>query len=259
MRPDWFDLSSRGKGRIVVLTLLGTLCCILVALGFDSFDFSTGEWTLKDRWINNIYIPIILAPVFFSFLLYKLRELALAHDDLMVLATTDSLTSCLTRRAFVALVDGYLERVKQEPLSTGSLLVIDVDHFKSVNDRYGHAKGDEALKSIAHAIRKNVREIDLVGRMGGEEFGVFMPGVAPSVTQSIAERIRTAVNTVQFLPDGQPCRLSISVGGATFERYASFSDLFRHADERLYEAKHRGRNRVEIARLRGPASLSPVQ
>lgn len=258
MRRDWFDLSSRGKGRIVVITVLGTLCCILVALGFDSFSFETGKWALKDRWTNNIYIPILVAPVFFSFLLYKLRELALAHDDLMVLATTDGLTACLTRRAFVALVDGYLERVKKEPRSNGALLVIDVDHFKSVNDLFGHAKGDEALKSISQAIRRNVRDIDLVGRMGGEEFGVFMPGVEPSVTQSIAERIRAAVNAVQFQPDGKPCRLSISIGGATFERYATFSDLFRQADEQLYDAKHGGRNRVEIARLSESTSFTSV-
>lgn len=258
MRNDWLDLSSRGKGRIVVLTILGTLACILLSLSFDSYSFSDGAWSMKEGWRNNIYIPLLIAPAFFSFMLYKLRQLAIAHDDLMVLATTDGLTSCLTRRAFVTLVDGYLERVKREPYSFGALLVIDVDHFKSVNDRFGHEKGDEALRSIAGAIRSNLREIDLVGRMGGEEFGVFLPGVAPSVTRSIAERIRTAVNAVPFRPEGEPCHLSVSVGGATFDRFTTFTDLFRQADQRLYEAKGRGRDRVEIVRMTGAPSLSPT-
>lgn len=258
MRSDWLDMSARGKGRVVAFATLGTLCCILVSLVFDSFSFETGQWSLSDRWVNNIIIPLLLAPGFFTFLLVKLRDLAIAHDNLMVLATTDDLTSCLTRRAFVSLVDGYMERVKQDPPSKGALLVIDVDHFKAVNDRFGHETGDQALKSISHAIRKSVREIDLVGRMGGEEFGVFMPGVAPALTRAIAERIRTSVSLVDFQPSGEPCDLSISVGGATFDGDASFTELFREADERLYRAKNSGRNRVDITRLAGAAILSPA-
>ncbi len=255
---DWLDLSAGGKGRVVVFTILGTLCCIAVALAFDSYSFETGAWALKDRWMNNIVIPLILAPGFFAFLLAKLRELAIAHRDLLVVATTDSLTSCLTRRAFVALVDGYMERVTRDPSPVGALLVIDVDHFKVVNDRFGHQKGDEALVSIALAIKKTVRDIDLVGRMGGEEFGVFMPGLGPSMTLAVAERIRASVRSVKFCPDGEACTLTISVGGATFDEPVSFADLFHQADERLYQAKRSGRNRVEMMRFRKFVGLTAV-
>ena len=250
---DWFDLSAMGKGRVVAFTVLGTLFCVIVALGFDSYSFETGEWTLKDRWMNNIVIPLILAPGFFAFLLTKLRELAIAHRDLMEVASIDSLTTCLNRRAFVAMVDGYMKRVTRDLPPVGGLLVIDVDHFKVVNDKFGHQTGDEALVSIARAIKKNVRDIDLVGRMGGEEFSVFMPGLSPSMTLAVAERIRISVRSVSFRPDGEPCILSISVGGATFDEPVPFTDLFRQADERLYQAKRSGRDRVEVTKFRSLA------
>ena len=254
MKPQWFDLSARSRGRVVVLTVLGTAACIALALALDSFSFSTGEWTLGERWQNNIFIPLAIAPPFFIFLLVSLRHLAIAHDDLLQLATVDSLTSCLTRRAFTALVDGYMERLSQDAPQNGALLVIDVDHFKVVNDRFGHEQGDEALKSVAAAIRKSVRSIDLVGRMGGEEFSVFLPGLGPGMTLALAERIRAAVRGVEFQPKGVPWALSISVGGATFDERASFTELFREADERMYTAKRNGRNRVEMSRYRGTAT-----
>jgi diguanylate cyclase len=250
------DLSARGKGRIVVFTILGTLCCIALALFIDSFSFSTGAWVLKDQWTNNLVIPLIIAPPFFIFLLVKLRQLAIAHDELMVVASVDSLTSCLTRRAFTALVDGYMERISQEAPQNGALLIIDVDHFKVVNDRFGHAHGDEALKSVASAIKSSVREIDLVGRLGGEEFGVFLPGLKPPLAASIAERIRATVRALPFQPLGELFKLSVSVGGTTFEEKASFTELFREADERMYVAKREGRNRVEMKRYLGTVAAA---
>ena len=130
--------------------------------------------------------------------------------------------------------------------SAGALLVIDVDHFKRINDSFGHDSGDEALKVIAETIRGAVRAVDLVGRIGGEEFGVFLPGTDPNRTLAVAERIRAAISAAEFSPTGSRVGLSVSVGGATFADQASFSELFRRADQRLYAAKLNGRNRVEI-------------
>ena len=136
--------------------------------------------------------------------------------------------------------------VGEEAKREGALLIIDVDHFKDVNDNFGHESGDEALKIIAQTIKGVVREIDLVGRIGGEEFSVFLPGTDANRTHVIAERIRAAISTVEFYPTGNRCDLSVSVGGATYDREATFSELFRRADLRLYAAKQNGRNRVEI-------------
>jgi diguanylate cyclase (GGDEF)-like protein len=197
--------------------------------------------------MSNITIPLVLAPPFFLLLLTKMRQLAIAQHELMNIAATDSLTSCFNRRAFTALVDGYLERIAAEKTRTkGALLVIDVDHFKAVNDQFGHDRGDEALQIIAESIKGAVRDVDLVGRLGGEEFGVFLPDLDPTMTTSLAERIREAINKAKFCPEGRRYGLSASIGGATFDRRANYSELYRLADQQLYSAKRRGRNRVEI-------------
>ncbi len=241
------DLSSTSRLRVYVGTAMGTAICILLAFAIDSYSLETGEWSLADRAINNLMIPLIIAPPFFLFLLTKLRELSLAHRELLTLSTTDSLTNCLNRRAFSSLIDAYLKRIEgTADKGKGALLILDVDHFKSVNDRYGHARGDDALKLIADAIKTNVREVDLVSRLGGEEFGVFLPGLDSSRATGIAERIREAVSTVEFSQDGERHALSLSIGGVTFTSPANFSQLYRDADQRLYAAKRAGRNRVVL-------------
>ncbi len=102
------------------------------------------------------------------------------------------------------------------------------------------------LQLIANAIRDSVRQGDLVGRIGGEEFGVFLQGAGLDVADLVAERIRAAVNGLFITSEGIAQRLSVSIGGAVSESHAEFSELFRIADRRLYEAKHAGRNRVEL-------------
>ncbi|MEQ9177111.1 MAG: GGDEF domain-containing protein, partial [Nitratireductor sp.] len=213
-------------------------------------SIESGQWALGERWVNNLIIPALVAPPFFYFLLSKLRELSLAHRELLTVASTDSLTNCLNRRAFSSLVDGYLSRFDEvrEP-GSGALLILDVDRFKAVNDLFGHDSGDEALRLIAGVIRSAVRDIDLVARIGGEEFGVFLPGLDLTQALAIAERIRAAVEAVEFKPTGERYRLSLSIGGVTFMPPATFSQLYRSADRRLYAAKHAGRNRVEIGAL----------
>jgi diguanylate cyclase (GGDEF)-like protein len=249
IRRTWrpLDFSARGWGRVVVLTIVGTLCCIAFAFTFDSYSFEEGRWRLGVQPWNDVLIPLLIAPPFFFYLLSKLRQLAIANEQLLVIASTDGLTSCLNRAAFTTLVDAYLERLdRREKTSEGALLVVDVDHFKSVNDSFGHEAGDEALKLIVQSIRSTLRDVDLVGRMGGEEFSVFLPGIAPASALMVAERIRETVRAVNFCPDGAPCTLSISIGGVTFVRDTSFSELYRLADQRLYAAKRNGRNRVEV-------------
>lgn len=247
------DFSRKSWARVTVLTILGTLCCIAVAFLYDSYSFSDGSWRWGDNPVNNVVIPMLLAPPFFLFLLGKLRELAIANERLMQIASTDGLTSCLSRAAFTTLVDAYLQKFASadEPTHEGAFLVLDVDHFKSVNDRFGHDTGDEALKLIVARVRETVRDIDLVGRMGGEEFGVFLPGVSPGDTATVAQRILRSVAATNFSPGGVSCPLSVSIGGTTFAapHAADFAILYKVADRRLYDAKRNGRNRVELATL----------
>jgi diguanylate cyclase (GGDEF)-like protein len=254
-----FDLSPESVGRVVVSTIAGTLLCVAAALYFDSFNFPTyDESQLLRAILTDTLLPIALAVPLLLFFTSKLRELAIAHRRLTIYAATDSLTQVMNRAAFSTLVEAYLNEVRSsEGAPHGALLIIDADDFKSVNDRFGHDRGDEALVTIAGAIKSMLRAPDLVGRLGGEEFGVFLPGASVDQAATVAERIRHTVNASPFAPAGAAHALSVSVGGAVFEGRLAFADLFRHADQQLYAAKQAGRNRVAIAPVRhGPLSLA---
>ena len=257
MKLDW---SSRGRARTYTGTFLGTVLCIAFTLVFDSFSFATMSWRWGNEPLNDVVIPLLLAPPLLFFLLDKTRQLAIAHHELLDVASTDALTNVLNRRAFTEMVGEYLKRVEDTAVpSHGALLVVDVDHFKAVNDNFGHENGDHALQIIAKTIAESLRDTDLVGRLGGEEFGIFLPLHTPERTSVVAERIRLAVNEADFFADGRRHGLSVSVGGVTFDAPASFVDLYRSADERLYKAKHNGRNRVELSAFgRHSAMLATV-
>ncbi|HHZ07340.1 MAG TPA: GGDEF domain-containing protein [Rhizobiales bacterium] len=209
--------------------------------------------------VSATILPIVLAGPLFFYLTLKLRELAIANHRLSRAASTDSLTECLNRGAFTAAVEAHL-RGRGTSHPRGALLVIDADQFKQINDRFGHDAGDEALLEIAAAIREATRAGDLVGRLGGEEFGVFLPDASDADAAEVAERIRRTIHGRRFAPDGVHWRLSASVGGAVFDQPIEFSELFRIADQRLYRAKMTGRNRVEMIRAgehdRQPAAQS---
>jgi two-component system, cell cycle response regulator len=164
------------------------------------------------------------------------------------LALTDPLTSLYNQRYLRRHLTGLMQSGQGRPIA---LLMIDVDHFKKVNDQYGHANGDQALRLIAEVFRENIRAFDSLARYGGEEFVVVMPGSNPEDAAAAAERLRMAVETVVFEPNpGQRHKLSVSVGvSCTSDDVSTPERLLHTADLALYEAKHGGRNRVEIAPL----------
>lgn len=250
------DFSARGWGRVILWTSAGTVLCIAVALYVDHFNFPNLDPDQLRRAIAvNILVPLGLATPMLAFLTIKLRELAIAHDQLARHAATDSLTAVLNRGAFTSLVEGYLADVRAEE-RRGALLVVDADNFKRINDSFGHDRGDIALQTIADAIKGMLRGADIVGRIGGEEFGVFLPGSNLVQANAVAERIRGNVIDADFAPDGRRITLSVSVGGAVFEHRLPFVELFRRADQQLYLAKERGRNRVAIAPIGKYDSIS---
>jgi diguanylate cyclase (GGDEF)-like protein len=140
---------------------------------------------------------------------------------------------------------GLLNRRSNEPFA---VLMIDIDRFKSINDRYGHAVGDAALKDVATLLRIDLREVDRVGRFGGEEFVVMLPGSKLEQAQGVAERLRDAVGRNELASVVPPIRLSISIGVAEWiaEDLAA-SGLLMRADAALYLAKRTGRDRVVLA------------
>lgn len=249
MNHHVFDVSPRGWGRVILWTICGTVLCVAVALLVDSFNFhNLSEPALRRAILIDIFVPMGLAIPILLFLTIKLRELAIANERLALYAATDDLTSVLNRAAFTSLVQRYLGA---GPDRHGALLIIDADNFKRINDRFGHDKGDAALRKIAGATKGMLREGDVLGRIGGEEFGIFLPGASLVQAETVAERVRASVAVTEFVPQDERVGLTVSVGGAIFESQVPFSDLFRIADQQLYVAKRRGRNRVSIAAVAG--------
>ncbi|MET0170132.1 MAG: GGDEF domain-containing protein [Aliihoeflea sp.] len=237
-------ISRRGAWMLARWTICGTLGCLAISLSYNWLAFRNfDDDAMRQGLISAMVLPIILAGPLFFYLTLKLRELAGANHQLAELASTDHLTKCLNRRALVLHVE---QAMKQGDESTqGALLMIDADHFKQINDMYGHDRGDAALVRIATVIRQCVRQGDLVGRVGGEEFAVMVRGVTSDEAVRIAQRIRRAVeNAPVEMPCGKAHRVTISIGCAPFVGKTSFREMFTVADRLLYEAKAAGRNQV---------------
>ena len=163
-------------------------------------------------------------------------------DELKARARTDDLTSLPNFRAFRERIDLEIERAARYPSAVG-ILILDLDRFKKYNDTFGHLCGNEALQRVSRAIREAVRSVDFPARYGGEEFAVIVPEIDPSALMVIGERIRAGVEALPAPSDG--AQVTISIGAALYPADgASVDTLFTVADERLYEAKRAGRNRV---------------
>ena len=167
------------------------------------------------------------------------------EHELRLLATTDALTGLNNRRAFLDKAEVLLEHCRRYRHACGALM-IDIDHFKTVNDRHGHQAGDEALRATARAIQSVLRDADVVGRLGGEEFAVLLPNADLQGTLDTGERVRQAISAITLpLPDGQTLRLTASLGVASFQPPAqTLAQLLAQADQALYRAKAEGRNRA---------------
>jgi diguanylate cyclase len=183
------------------------------------------------------------------------HELSQARIAAERLARVDELTGLSNRRAFRELAEQNLAQARRYAQPT-AVVMLDVDHFKQINDRFGHAAGDLALKAVAETICRCLRQSDVAGRWGGEEFSVLLPQTAAADALSLAERLREAVTSSPVVFEGQRIDLTASFGVAAARRDApALDELVRQADEALYEAKQSGRNRVALSRAAQAAPL----
>jgi two-component system, cell cycle response regulator len=163
------------------------------------------------------------------------------------LSLTDSLTHVANRRAFDDRLEDAFEHAKryERPLS---LVLVDIDHFKSINDTHGHDAGDRVLRRVADVLAENSRHTDFVARIGGEEFAVLLPEIALFEGMQFGEKLRCNIAIAPFSTG--PVTISIGIANMPHSRVISSAELFRAADQALYRAKANGRNRVEMERRR---------
>ncbi len=179
---------------------------------------------------------------------YDISRRKAMEQELRLLASTDTLTGLHNRHSFLHQAELMLkaaERFRHPCVA----LMLDIDHFKNINDSHGHLTGDRALQRVAETLRQGLREVDLLGRLGGEEFAALLPEVSLDQALDVAERLRAGVEALRVNnPDGEPLRMTVSIGVA-LRRDAGddLESLLVRADSALYQAKSGGRNRTEYA------------
>jgi two-component system cell cycle response regulator len=174
------------------------------------------------------------------------EQLVSAREQLRVQATHDSLTGFLNRFAILEALNREVTRSAREG-TPAAVIMADLDHFKQVNDTYGHAAGDDVLRESARRMLSSIRAYDSIGRYGGEEFLIIAPGCSVDEATIQAERLRASVSAAAIDADGSAVLMTMSVGVAATREGKRADDLLRAADEALYQAKDGGRNRVEIS------------
>ncbi len=220
------------------------------------FDISNIEKTMK---LNNVIILILgiisavtLLVIVYSFTIILKRKLEKAQQKIKELSMTDELTGLYNRRYFYGKLIDETKRAKRFQQNMGCIL-LDIDYFKKVNDKYGHLAGDMVLKNISDAVKSCCREIDTVSRYGGEEFIILLPGTDLRGSHSLAEKIRVTVeNHNNVYEEKVLIPITVSLGATSFssedlKRIADIDDIIKHTDKALYTAKENGRNRVETA------------
>jgi diguanylate cyclase (GGDEF)-like protein len=236
---------------IVIPAMHGIVLMLPILLG----DFLRGDNSALDvhsGWVAAFAIELVLYAVGTVFIIFILvsERVVKAHKTA---ASIDPLTGLFNRRGFSELTGRMIEREEKAGRPV-TVLIFDIDHFKSVNDRFGHPAGDEILKLFANVLVHTLRITDIVGRVGGEEFAAMLPCSIPEAVVA-AERVRTVFANAGVQVDETPLATSVSIGVAGGASGNDLNALLASADTALYRAKRGGRNRVEVAAEEEPISL----
>lgn len=215
----------------------------------DDYDEERGLAAGAVDYLVKPFRPAIVRMRARTHLLFRLQSESLkqANAKLEILATTDPLTEVLNRRAFFQRVEIEHARIARYG-GPAAILTLDIDHFKSINDRFGHAAGDQALIAFAARVLTQMRGVDLLGRIGGEEFAILAPNTSMVGASILAERVIRAVREMTLSYDGHSIPLTVSAGVACLGRHGeTFSAALERADAALYRSKSEGRDRFSMA------------
>lgn len=237
--------------KSIVITLVAATTATIAAY-FSSAEFGpiVQQDAVKDALLISVFVAL---PIAFYIQLQSLQlsksnqalqraneQLEQDHKNAMEQASLDAMTNVFNRVAFVREVE-----VRSQTASQGVMLMLDADNFKKINDKYGHAAGDLALKRLSEVMKSNTREQDIIGRLGGEEFGIYLPEADLERGHQVAERIRKNVELVVLTTaEGISFGLTISAGASFTADLTEVEKLMRLADACLYAAKDAGRNQV---------------
>jgi diguanylate cyclase (GGDEF)-like protein len=220
-----------------LLPLISVSAIALIVLGYclePDPDFWDG---LSNRTFSVVMVVVTAL---------SLGRLAVSERKLTLRALTDPLTGVFNRRTFLDLSNKEAARAQRRGSLT-SVFMIDIDHFKRINDTYGHPVGDLVIKALAETATKGLRPTDILARYGGEEFVITLPETDADVAHRVAERLRAALERLVVPSEGGEVRFTVSIGVATFATGVSIALAMERADHALYRAKEGGRNRVEVA------------
>ncbi|UST79625.1 GGDEF domain-containing protein [Pseudomonas siliginis] len=236
----------------VVLMLHITAMCAEIYLHIDPWQILPTlreELYLKFTLVSHLLLTAI-ASMLLPLLLFIDRERYLLQQ-----ANRDDLTQLSNRRHFLRESTAGIENYDGELAAT--IMMLDLDNFKSINDTFGHAIGDAALKKVASILKAELRKKDIIGRLGGEEFAIVMVGIDAAEARGTAERLRKKIELHARIIEGNQVGLTISIGATfSYNRDSSaFQELLKIADDALFEAKRRGRNRVIFARNKDLARI----
>ena len=242
-KADWF------LEQIALTLALDQLRIVEYGLtGADVDGLDTRQGPVGEMWFEGRIQPLPMPVKNERAVVWVACNITRRHEleaQLQLLSQTDELTGAYNRRKLLEALALSLTRFQERQTPT-AVVLMDVDHFKAINDRFGHMAGDEVLRGIAHHAMAHLREGDLFARFGGEEFALLLPNSAADVAQVVAERVRLAIIDGNFLPDSDPpLKVTVSLGvGLIHTHDQAIESILRRADEALYSAKRKGRNCV---------------
>ncbi|QPC95131.1 diguanylate cyclase [Mesorhizobium sp. INR15] len=232
------DAPAQPWKSILRLAVLGTIGSLCVSLALNYLLLFSDALTPFGRGvITATVLPVVICLPLFVFIGLKLAEIRRYRRELNRAATYDGLTGCLNGTVFTSFIERRAVGVSTAGSRSGAFLVIEPEHLRAINLRFGLGWGDEALRLIASTIRSSVRAEDIIGRIGATMFGVFLPGASEDDARNVGERIRESVSRIYFAPQGAEEILAVKVGGVVFEQELAFEDMFRPAEERLFAAQ----------------------